>query len=74
MWRLFEKQELEINHWNEMLPRTWTEDYIHSLIRRTYNERTSGLAGMFSPTEETGGFVGDIGMVPQFENPTKNIY
>jgi hypothetical protein len=74
LWRLYEKVGLDINNWNEMIPRSWSEDYIHMLIRRTYRERTSSYKGMITPTEQVGGFRGDPSYLPQENDAFKQKY
>lgn len=71
MWRVFEKVGSEINSLNEMLPRSWTEDYIHTQIRRTYLQRTSRFTGMFTVPEETAGYIGDNEMYPMRDDPSQ---
>lgn len=70
MWRIFEKVGSDINNLNEMLPRSWTEDYIHTQIRRVYLQRHSRFSGMFTVPEETAGYIGDNEMIPMWDDNT----
>ncbi len=45
---------------NEMIPRSWTEPYIHMLMRPMHRDRNSRFAGMYKENGSYGGFVGDV--------------
>lgn len=71
LWKIFDSIGYEVIQLNEMIPRTWTEEYIHMLMRRLHRERSGSQAGMFTPTQETGGYVGDRSKIPLKNNPYK---
>ena len=56
MWKIFDNEGYEMNVLNDMIPRTWTQEYIHALLRRSVRERNT--PGVMHDMPEIGGYVG----------------